>query len=405
MQKQEKSNYQGFKLATVLIIIAVTSIVSALTTGIIMYNNSKITNKVSYSDLSKDEELNQFLEVYASIISEYYEDINKEELLEKAIAAMLNYLGDDYTTYMDEEETKELATKLSGEYQGIGISVKSNETNIKEITEVFENTPASRAGILPGDIIVGYNNNDVNAKSSEEVINLIKANKETFTLKLKRGEEFIIVTLKNENIIYPSISYKVIENTSIGYIQISTFSKTLEEQMKKALTKLENAGITSLIIDVRDNTGGYLDAANAVASKFLEEGKRIYSLNYKDEITHYTDKTKEHREYPIVVLVNEHTASAAEILAAALKDSYGATLVGNTTYGKGKVQQTKDLNTGTMIKYTSALWLVPSGGCIDKVGLKPDYLVTNEYIEDENGHLILKSDAQLEKALSLLENS
>jgi len=392
LQNNSNNNYRGFKLVTVLIVIAVTSIISALTTGIIMYNNNKITSKISYGDLSKDTELNQFLEVYASIISEYYEDVNKKELLEKAIAAMLNYLGDDYTTYLDEDDTKELATKLAGEYNGVGIAVKSDDTNIKEITEVYDDTPASRAGLLPGDIIVGYNNEDVSTKSSSEVINLIKANTQTFTLKLKRGEEFLTVNLKNETIIFPSINYNIIENTTTGYIQISAFSKTLDTQIKNALNKLENAGITSLIIDLRDNTGGYLDAANSVASKFLEEGKRIYSLNYKDEITHYNDKTKEHREYPIVVIVNEHTASASEILAAALKDSYGATLVGNTTYGKGKVQQTKDLNTGTMIKYTSALWLVPSGGCIDKVGIKPDYL-------------ILKSDAQLEKAISLLNNS
>lgn len=391
--------YNGFNLPWVLSIVVVTSIISALTTGVIVYNNNKITNKITYKDLSKDENLNQFLEVYANITSEYYQDVNKEEMLDKAIAAMMNYLGDDYTTYLDNNDTSELVTKLSGEYTGIGVSINNTD---KSITKVFEDTPASKAGIKEGDIIIGYNDLDVSTISASDIVAKIKENKGTFTIKLKRGEEIINVSLKNEKIISPSINYKMIENTSIGYIYIEAFSNTLEIQMKRALTNLQNMGMTSLIIDLRDDTGGYLDAASKVTSLFTEKGKTIYSLNYKNEVTHYTDETEEKTDYEIAILINENTASASEIMAAALKESYGATIVGETSFGKGKVQQTMKLDDGSMIKYTSAYWLTPKGTCIDGIGIVPDYQVSNEEIRNEEQEIVEIKDNQLEKAIEVL---
>ncbi|MDE5539011.1 MAG: PDZ domain-containing protein, partial [Bacilli bacterium] len=339
------NKYKGFNLTWMIIIVVITSIISALTTGIIIYNNNKITNKVSYGDLSGDADLAQFLQIYANIISEYYEEVNKKEMLEKAIAAMMNYLGDDYTTYLNDAETNELAQQLSGEYTGIGISINNQD---KSILEVFDDTPASKSGIKVGDVIIGFNNTNTEELNASEIVDMIKKANNIFTLKLKRGEETLDVSLKNEKIISPSINYHMIEGTTTGYIYIEAFSKTLNTQVKKALAKLESSGMTSLIIDVRDDTGGYLDAANDVASLFIEKGKRIYSLDYKDSINHYNDETSEHRNYKIIVLVNGNTASASEILAAALKESYGATIVGDVTFGKGKVQQIVDLNDGSM---------------------------------------------------------
>lgn len=391
---------KGFNLIWVLVIVTITSIISAITTGIIVYNNNKITNKVSYADLSNDEALNEFLKVYANITSEYYEDINKNELLEKAIAAMMNYLGDDYSTYMDNNSTSDLVEKLAGEYTGIGVSINNSD---KSISKVFDDTPASRSGIKVGDVITAINGKDCSTLSASEVVSQIKKITNDFTLRLKRGEEYISVTTKNEKIISPSIEYKMIDNTKIGYLYIEAFSKTLETQVKKALTNLESLEMESLIIDLRDDTGGYLDASNDVASIFLEKGKRIYSLDYKNEITHYDDKTSESKNYKIVILINENTASAAEILAAALKESYGATIVGEKSFGKGKVQQTVDLSTGSMIKYTSAYWLTPKGDCIDKLGIIPDYQISNEIITDENNNVTDVIDKQLDKAVSLLQ--
>lgn len=391
-------NYRGFSLAWVIGIVVVTSIISALTAGVIVYNNNKLSYDRTYGDLSNDDDLNEFLSVYANILSSYYEDVDKGALLDKAIAGMMDYLGDDYTTYLDDESTEELFDSLSGKYTGIGVSINNND---KSIVKVYDNTPAKKAGILVGDIIIGLNNTDVTNMSATEVVNLIKNNKDTFTLKLQRGSEVVTVSLKNETLIAPNTEYYVIEGTTTGYLYMQTFSNTLAEQVENALKDLEDQGMTSLIIDLRNNTGGYLTAATDVANIFLEKGKRIYSLDYQNEVTNFNDDTKEHKEYKIVVLVNENTASASEILAAALKESYGATIVGETSFGKGKVQQTMKLDDGSMVKYTSAYWLTPSGTCIDGIGISPDYYVVNEEITDESGNITIP-DAQLNKAIEVL---
>ena len=391
-------NYRGFSLAWVIGIVVVTSIISALTAGVIVYNNNKLSYDRTYGDLSNDEDLNEFLSVYANILSSYYEDVDKGALLDKAIAGMMDYLGDDYTTYLDDESTAELFDSLSGKYTGIGVSINNND---KSIVKVYDNTPAKKAGILVGDIIIGLNNTDVTNMSATEVVNLIKNNKDTFTLKLQRGSEVVTVSLKNETLIAPNTEYYMIEGTTTGYLYMQTFSNTLAEQVENALKDLEDQGMTSLIIDLRNNTGGYLTAATDVANIFLEKGKRIYSLDYQNEVTNFNDDTKEHKEYKIVVLVNENTASASEILAAALKESYGATIVGETSFGKGKVQQTMKLDDGSMVKYTSAYWLTPSGTCIDGIGISPDYYVVNEEITDESGNITIP-DAQLNKAIEVL---
>ena len=378
----KEKNYRGFSLAWVIGIVVVTSIISGITTGVIVYNNNRLSYNMTYGDLSNDKELNEFLTVYANILSDYYEDVDTGELLDKAIAGMMDYLGDDYSTYLDDETTAELFESLSGEYKGIGVSINNTD---KSIVEVYKNTPASKAGIETGDIIVGFNNTDVTNMSATEVVEMIKNSTGNFTLQLKRGEQTITVTLKNETLIAPNTDYYMIENTNIGYLYMETFSNTLATQVKSALEEMEKNGMTSLIIDLRNNTGGYLTSASDVASIFLEKGKRIYSLEYQNEVNHYNDETREHKEYNIVVLINENTASAAEILAAALKESYGATIVGETSFGKGKVQQTMQLDDGSMVKYTSAYWLTPNGTCIDEIGITPDHYITNEETTDETG--------------------
>ena len=393
------NNYKGFSLGWVIGIVVVTSIISALTAGVIVYNNNKLSYDTTYGDLSNDEDLNEFLSVYANILSNYYEDVDTGALLDEAIAGMMDYLGDDYTTYLDDDSTAELFDSLSGEYKGIGVSINNSD---KSIVKVYDNTPAKKAGILPGDIIIGFNDTDVTNMTATEVVNLIKENNGTFTLKLQRGEQVVTVSLKNETLIAPNIDYYMVENSSIGYLKMQTFSKTLATQVSSALNELENEGMTSLIIDLRDNTGGYLTAATDVASIFLEKGKRIYSLSDQSNVTNYNDETSESKNYKIVVLINENTASASEILAVALKESYGATIVGETSFGKGKVQQTMQLDDGSMVKYTSAYWLTPNGTCIDGIGISPDYYILNEEVTDENGEVTIP-DAQLNKAIEVLQ--
>lgn len=395
---KKENNNRGFNLVWVIGIVVITSVISALTAGVIVYNNNKLSYNLTYGDLSNDKDLNEFLTVYANILSSYYEDVNKGELLDQAIAGMMDYLGDDYTTYLNNDATNELFDSLSGEYTGIGVSINNND---KTIVEVYEDTPASKAGIQSGDVIVGFNNTDVTALSTNEVVDMIKNSTENFTLQLLRNGVTYTVSLKNEKLITPNIKYYMVEGTTTGYLSMETFSNTLATQVKNALEKLENEGMTNLIIDLRNNTGGYLTSASDVASIFLEKGQKIYGLEYENKVTYYNDETKEHKEYQIVVLINGNTASAAEILTAALKESYGATIVGETSFGKGKVQQTMKLDDGSMVKYTSAYWLTPNGTCIDETGINPDYYVANNQTTDESGATIVE-DTQLNRAIEIL---
>jgi len=393
---------KGFSLVSTIIIIVVTAVISGITTGVIMYNSYRQSTGLSYGEIYDDKALQEFLEVYASILDDYYEDIDKEAMLEEAIAAMMNYLGDSYTTYLTEEETEALAEKLAGEYKGIGISIQDNI-----IIDVTKNSPAEKAGLLINDQIIKINGEDVTSYSASKIASMIK-NSDASSVKITvlRESREINVDVNLSLLYIPAISSEVIEmnNKKVGYIYIGTFSNTLGAQVEEQLAEFAKIGIDSLILDVRDNAGGYLTAANDVASLFLKKGSTIYSLEDKDETETFLDETDAYQEYKMLVLINKNSASASEILAAALRDSYGATLLGETSYGKGKVQQTKTLEDGSMVKYTSAKWLTPLGVCIDEVGLVPEINVENEYVyEDENQEIIIDIiDKQLPKALEIL---
>lgn len=385
---------KGFNLKEVIVIIIATALLTSITTGVIVHNQNKLTKNLTYKDLSEDTDLKEFLNVYASLIDEYYENVNKTELLESAINAMFNYLGEDYSTLMSKEETNALAQKLLGEYKGIGVTLNSEN----EIVGFIPGGSAESSGLQINDKIIGINDSNALNMTSEELANQISSAKvgEKIKLEVKRGEEQLIYLVENKNLLIPATDNKMLEN-NIGYLKITTFSNTVAEQVANNLKELEENGMQSLIIDLRNNTGGYLSAAKDIASMFLEKDKIIYSLEEKDGIKEYKDNTDEQKNYKVIILFNENSASASEVLIAALKDNDKAITVGTRSYGKGKVQQTHTLENGSMIKYTSAKWLTPNGICIDGVGIIPDYIV----VDDEKTTDI---DEQLLKAIELAKN-
>lgn len=382
---------KGFGLVGIIIIMIVTAIVSSLATGVIMLNNSSVNLDGTLNNLDEDEDLMEFIKVYDTLVSKYYDDIDKEGMLNAAEEGMLNFLGDKYTTYLNDSEYQEIIDELSGTYSGIGVTIDGNK-----VIDVTKDSPADKAGVEINDLIVKVNNIDVSDLNGNEIGNIIKSDDiEYVDLEVNRNGVIIDFSIKKESLLNPSISYEVLKDTNIGYIYIKTFSQNLSEQVSDALKELESLNIESLIIDVRDNVGGYLSAAEETASLFLENNKIIYSLESNNNRYTYYDKTKEKRNYKIAVLINKNSASASEILAAALKESYGATLVGAKSYGKGKVQQVVSLSSGDSVKYTSAKWLTPTGNCIDGIGLSPDY---NVVYEDSGEY-----DSQLFKAIELMK--
>ena len=383
-----------FELWEVMAITLFSSVVMSFCTGYLVYKSS--CSQISTGN--GDDNLAELYKAYDEIKSNYYSTVDLGALVDAGIKGMFSYLGDPYTTYLDKDQTDNLNNSLSGSYQGIGVKISvNNEENKMIISEVYDNTPAKSAGLAVGDIIVKVNDNVVADMESGEVTKLIKSSDEV-KLVVNRDGNDLDFTLNTAKLNNPSVDDKIIDGNNgnkIGYLKISKFNETAYEQFYEKLNKIEVDGINSLIIDLRDNTGGYLSAATKISEMFLQKGKVIYSLNEQSSTKTTYDETDDERNYKVYILVNGNSASASEILAAALKDSYGAKLVGTTTYGKGKVQKTSKLSDGTMYKYTSAKWLTPSGECIDGVGLKPD-------IEISNGDELLK-DLVLEKAIEEIQ--
>lgn len=366
MEKRFKNT--KFELWEVIAITLFSSLVMSFCTGYLVYKGYGC-NKYN----GDDEYLANFYKSYEEIVDNYYSSVDKGALIDAGIKGMLNYLGDPYTTYLDKNGTDSLKESLSGTYEGIGVAITLNSDKEVVVSKVYENTPAEKAGVKEGDIILSINGESLEEKTTTDAVEMIKG-LEDIVLICRRDNESVEIKLNKATLNVPSVNTKIedINNKKIGYMFVSKFNQTVYDQFVDALEKLEKDNIDGLVIDLRDNTGGYLAAATKMAKLFLENGKVIYSLNEKNGSTVSKDNTDEARTYPVYVLVNGNTASASEILAAALRDSYGAKLVGSTTYGKGKVQKTSTLSDGTMYKYTSAKWLTPNGLCIDEVGLKPD---------------------------------
>ena len=384
------------------IIVSIPTLIMSIVSGTLVYSRLNNTGKVTTTN---NKYVNEFISTYNKLLDEYYEDLDENKLVDAAINGMLSYTGDDYTIYMNEDATESLNERLDGTYNGIGIRIGLNDNNQIYVYEVFDESPAKNAGIQVGDILLSINGEDVTNKSTEQASLIIKNSKETkFVIGVNRNGQSLNFELERKTLIVPAISssIKEVNGKKIGYIYLETFSSTIDTQVETTLLSMEESGIDSLIVDVRYNTGGYLSSCTNIIELFLAKDKLMYTIKSKKDSTDYKDTTDIKREYPIVVLINGSSASASEILASSLKYSYGATIVGTKSYGKGKVQTTGTLEDGTMIKYTSARWFMPNGECLDEKGLEPDVKI--DLSEEYKNNPIEENDNQLNEALKILSN-
>ena len=344
-------------------------------------------------------DLRKLINVYDTITSSYYGDIDKNKMIDSAIESMLNEAGDGYTTYSNKKDTQLFLENMDSTYEGFGCTVATNISNEIYVVSLFENSPAAAAGLQKDDVILKIDGISFEGKTSEDMSNYVKNSKKSkITVVIRRKDEEKELTVNRKKIEIPTVEGKVIDNTEIGYIQINVFSAVTSEQFKKELINLEKEKIKGLIIDVRGNSGGYLSSVTDISSMFLKKGDIIYQLENGSKIEKIKDKTKESRSYPVAVIVNAASASASEILASAMKESYHGLVVGTNTYGKGTVQKTKQLKDGTMIKYTVQKWLTPKGNWINEIGVTPtDFVEYKTATETE-----VTSDRQLQKAIDLI---
>lgn len=390
-----------------LAILAVVSMIigSVITIAIKDFDVAKVnTNKteVSYSKTKKG--FDSLYETYDTIMSEYYKDVDSDKLIEGAINGMLESLDDEHTMYFDKKSKEEFDSELSGNYYGIGAQIQLTSDETIKITKVFDDSPAKKAGLKEEDVFVSVDGTSVKGKSATEVANMLKSDSvKTSTIVVKRNDKELTFKVTKENITLFSVSSEMLDNNgkNVGYLSVSIFGQKTYSQFKDALTKLEKQDMDSLIIDLRGNTGGYLSTVTNMLEEFIDKGNVIYQIQSSSGVKQYKTVKASDKKYKIVVLIDGGSASASEIMSAAMKEVYGATLVGQTTYGKGTVQTTKDLSNGSMIKYTIEKWLTPSGKNIDKEGIKPDYEV--ELGDSYKNNPTKENDAQLQKALDLLK--
>lgn len=391
---KEKESYsfdEVFSITIFSLLLGVLACFSVLT----ILNKGK-----NYFVLSK--ELAKFVDAYDAIVNNYYKEVDKDKLVESAINGMVSSIGDEYTSYSDKDVTDNFNETVNGKYMGIGALIMKSEKDLV-IYKIFEDSPSYRAGLKDGDIILKLDDKDTKDMSVNDIASIVKndRNKEVKIL-VKRGEENLDITIVKDMVELPVVSGKVINHNDkkIGYISLSIFSSVASEQFNKELVKLEKEGISGLVIDVRGNSGGYLTTVTDIASYFLKKGDIIYKLEVNDKVTVRKDKTKESRDYPVAVLIDKNSASASEILASSIKESYNGYVVGTNSYGKGTVQQTLVLSDGSMIKYTIEKWLTPLGNWINEEGVIPTNYVelSSEYLNNP----VFENDNQLNKALELV---
>lgn len=388
---------KNFNSKEVVFLLIVTCLIS-----LALGNAMNIRNETK--EETNDEYLEEFEKNYQFIVENYYDEVDKSKLIKSAIEAMANSLGDDYSVAITDDISNSFNIRLTGSYSGIGIEIVNDQLYNIYISEVFENSPAAEAGLQVMDMILSIDDLDLKNKKTMELTNYIKEhNKDTYTLKIKRGEEEKNIEIKKKQIELKSVNYEIkkVEGKKIGYIYISVFASNTSSQFKQAIEYLEKEKMDSLIIDVRNNTGGHLTSVVDMLSNLLDSTKVIYQIENKEKITKYYSKGKITKTYPIVVLQNSESASASELLSAALKEEYGATIIGENSFGKGTVQELVTLPDGTQYKITTKKWLTPSGNWINGKGVTAD--IVEKLSDSYNETPTEENDNQLQKAIEYLK--
>lgn len=332
----------------------------------------------------------------------YLHDVKKKDLNEGIYKGYVEGLGDQYSAYYDKKETKELTESLDGSFSGIGaVMTQDASSGVITITQVYDDSPAKKAGIKTGDILYRVEEKTVTGKDLDKVVSWIKGKKGTkVNLTLLRGtnSDKIKVTATRDVINVETVKYKVLEN-QIGYISISEFDSVTGAQFAKALKQLQKKNIEGLVVDLRNNPGGSLSTVCDILDSILPKGLIVYTKDKNGKKEEYTSDEKHRLNLPMSVLVNGQSASASEIFAGAVQDYGKAEIIGTQTYGKGVVQNLFDLKDGTCVKLTTSEYFTPKGRNIDGKGITPDVKIEYKYNAKDP-----KADNQLDKAVSVVKD-
>lgn len=366
-----------------------------------------VTTLVGGIILTNVDNVGRLVHVVQLIRSDYLEKVSTDQIVEGATKGIVDALGDPYSTYMNAKENQELFQMLEGKFGGVGIVLSLKDPKKLVVMRPIKNSPASKSGIRSGDVISKINDVDTSGMEQDKAVAMMRGDPGTkVNLALYRDstKKTYTVSLTRENITVPTVDGEALPgNPDIAYINISQFASDTGTELNDTLNNMNIKKFKGLILDMRYNHGGELNAAVQVASNFVPAGPVVYIVDKQGNVdTKMTTGT--YLGMPMVVLVNEESASAAEIVAGAIKDEKTATIVGVKTFGKGIVQTIFPLDSGTSVKLTTAKYLTPNKVSINKIGIEPDVKV-----ELQSGQVATISptdttfDPQLQKALQTLQ--
>jgi len=371
-QVKPAKKYLSIKPFTFIMLMFLTILLTAgLTIFALTFGDEKV---VEVSVPVEREEFSKLYDAYDELKEKYYVDIDDEKVVFGAINGMFEALDDPYSDFMNKEEADQFNADLSSSFQGIGAEIQERNGNIVVVSPI-KNSPAEKAGLLPEDVILLVDGESIQGMSASEAVLLIRGEKGTpVTLTIQRGDsdETMEIKIVRDEIPVETV-YGEMGNDKIAHIQITSFSEKTYEDLEKLLVQYDQEGMKSVILDVRQNPGGFLTSAIDIANLFVEEGKpivQVQSREGKPEVM-VAEGGKKYN-IPVVVLIDNGSASASEILAGALRESAGAKIVGLTSFGKGTVQTVSYLPDGSNLKFTTGKWLTPDGNWINEKGIKPD---------------------------------
>ena len=340
------------------------------------------------------------------LIDKYYiDDYDKDKMQDAALESYVASLGDKYSDYISKEEFDSYQTMVTGDYEGIGVEVYIDDDNLITVDSVYENSPAAKSGIMVGDKLVNADGVDISYDNYSEALKIIKgveSKSDTVKIIVQRNGEKIEINVKREKISLNYVKSEKIDD--LYYIALSSFEGKSAAQFEKALGEAKKSGSKGLIIDLRNNPGGTLETVLDIADSILDKGVilTIKSKNGSEKV--YKADNEKSFDIPICVLVNSNTASAAEVLTAALSDNKKATVVGTKTYGKGVVQSIFMLGDNSALKITASKYYTPNNICINKIGITPDIVVeqNDKYKNSPISSIPHEEDTQLKKAIEVL---
>ena len=383
---------------TVLVLLLVVALLvggaAAMFAGRMGVNSNYTLTKEEYenwqymqSTYGKTDMLKKMME------SSYYVPVDGSKLIESSYYGLIEGLGDPYSEYVSKEEYEDYFSSMIGEYSGVGMSFYNNPDGVLEVVQVFRNSPAKEAGMQPGDIILKVDGKEYSGSQSSEAAANIRGKEGTSVeITYRRNGVENTVSIVRAPIEVETVDHSMLED-NIGYIYIESFESATAKDFKAALDDLTAQGARALIVDLRNNGGGLVDIAVEIADMLMDQGTIVYTMNHDGQKGYYRSKAGR-TELPYVLLVNEYTASASEILSAGIQDNNEGKIIGTLTYGKGIIQTLQPLSDGSAVKFTISQYFSPSGKTIHQVGITPDYIV--ELVEGDD------TDYQLRKAIEVL---